>query len=300
MVWHKASVNFNNERPAKKYNNHSKFIHTGNIIMPNNRNTPLKTGRFLRIHSIPAYISTLFLAEYENALLLLDAGCKCDVKRVVDFILHGLRRPVSDLKLVVSSHTHPDHAGGIYSFRKKYGIPVAGPHNLNDWYDGFGGYIQHKVDTVLGYWVAWVYNRKIEDIFYARNNELDFKLKNGTRLPFFSDWSVYETPGHTSHDMVIHNRKEKILYVGDLCLMVNGKFIPPFPVSYPDVMEKSLKKIETLDSEKVLFAHGGLLTPKSLNLITRAIMNQIRRGIPKHLKPLTHLEGINGESRIKP
>lgn len=268
--------------------------------MPNSRNTPLKTGRFLGIHSIPAYISTIFLAEYENALLLLDAGCKCDVKRVVDFIKHGLNRPISDLKLVISSHTHPDHAGGIQYFRKRYGIPVAGPHNLNDWYSGFGGYIQHKVDTALGYWVARVYNRKFEDMFYGRRYELDFKLRDGIRLPFFSDWTAYETPGHTSHDIVIHNRKEKILYVGDLCLMVNGKFIPPFPVTYPEVMKKSLKKIESLRSEKVLLAHGGFLTPRKLSSITEAIAKQISRGIPKHLKPLTHFEGINGEAHRKP
>lgn len=268
--------------------------------MPINENTPLKTGRFIRIHSIPAYISTLFLAEYENALLLLDAGCKCDVRRVTSFIKNNLKRPISDLKLVVSSHTHPDHAGGIRTFRKRYGIPVAGPHNLNDWYAGIGGGIQHKIDTVLGYWVASIYNRKFEDMIYGSSYELDFKMKNGMKLPFFSDWTVYETPGHTSHDIVVYNRKEKILYVGDLCLMVNGKFIPPFPVSYPDVMLKSLKKIESFHAEKVLFAHGGFLTPKSMKMITDAISKQIKRGIPKHLKPLTHFEGINGEAHRKP
>lgn len=268
--------------------------------MPNIRNTPLKTGRFIRIHSIPAYISTIFLAEYENALLLLDAGCKCDVRRVVSFIKYGLKRPVSDLKLVVSSHTHPDHAGGIRYYRKKYKIPVAGPHNLNDWYAGAGGYIQHKVDTILGYWVAWVYNRKFEDMLYERNYHLDFSLKNGGRLPFFSDWTLYETPGHTSHDIVLYNRKEKILYVGDLCLMVNGKFIPPFPVSYPEVMIKSLRKIESLEADTVLFAHGGLLKPRSIMEITAAVAAQIRRGIPLHLKPLTHFEGINSEAHRIP
>lgn len=268
--------------------------------MPNPKNTPLKTGRFLRIHSIPAYISTLFLAEYENALLLLDAGCKCDVARVVGFIENGLRRPLSDLKLVVSSHTHPDHAGGIHTYRKKYKIPVAGPHNLNDWYKGFGGSIQHKVDTALGYWVAWVYNRRFEDMFYPKSYELDFKLKNGEKLPFFSDWTVYETPGHTSHDMVIYNRREKILYFGDLCLMVNGKFIPPFPVSYPEVMIRSLRKIESMPAETVLFAHGGLLKPRSVMEITAAVAAQIRRGIPLHLKPLTHFEGINSEAHRIP
>lgn len=264
------------------------------------RNTRIKTGRFLKIHSIPAYISTLFLAEYENALLLLDSGCKCDVRRVKNFIKNGLKRPLSDLRLVVSSHTHPDHAGGIHYFRKRLGIPVAGPHNLNDWYRGTGGFIQHKIDTILGYWVASVYNRKFEDIFFDRENKLDFKLKNGSKLPFFSDWTVYEAPGHTNHDIVVYNRKEKILYVADVCLMVNGKFIPPFPVSYPEIMAKSLKKIESLKADKILFAHGGFLTPKKQSDITESIAAQIKRGIPKHLKPLTHFQGVNGEARRKP
>lgn len=208
------------------------------------------------IHQINGYISTLYLVQNNNGFLLLDAGCSCDFKRVKAY-LEGLGKSLSDLKLVVITHMHPDHAGGVKHF-KKAGIPVASTEGAFRWYRGIGGFLQHKVDTLLAQFSAGKKNRVREDVSYWRVFKPDFLLKDGDKLPFFDDWNVISTPGHTLYDISLYNKRESVLYVADLILNIDGKFVLPFPVLFPQLMKCSLEKIKSLEFDTLLLAHGGV------------------------------------------
>jgi len=65
----------------------------------------------MKLHQIQGYIQSIYLAEYPHKLLLLDGACRADVETISYFITGSLKRPLSHLKLVVSTHMHPDHAG---------------------------------------------------------------------------------------------------------------------------------------------------------------------------------------------
>ena len=52
------------------------------------------------IHAIDGYIETLYLVVYSDKLLLLDGGCRCDAKDVVDYI-QRLNDPMEELKPIV-------------------------------------------------------------------------------------------------------------------------------------------------------------------------------------------------------
>jgi glyoxylase-like metal-dependent hydrolase (beta-lactamase superfamily II) len=91
------------------------------------------------IHIIEGYISSLYLVEYDDGMLLLDGGCVNDVKRIEDYCKLVLNRSPSDIKLAVVSHMHPDHAGGAVALRKKYGIAIAAHKDVDLWYSGVGG-----------------------------------------------------------------------------------------------------------------------------------------------------------------
>jgi glyoxylase-like metal-dependent hydrolase (beta-lactamase superfamily II) len=178
-----------------------------------------------------------------------------------------LKRKISDLKLSVVTHIHPDHAGAAQFLRKKFNIPVAAFKTIDLWYSGITGKIQHLTDIALAAYVILKSKKKYKSIYYKRKLEANYKLSDGETLPFFSDWKIIHSPGHTSHDICLFNEEHKILYAADLILEINEKFMMPFPVVFPEIMKLTFNKISHFNFNKLYIAHGtaeNLENPKLL------------------------------------
>lgn len=248
------------------------------------------------IHMIEGHISAIYLAVYPDKILVLDGGCKCDVPKIEVYIKKNLNRNLSTVKLVIASHTHPDHAGGSPVFSKRNSLPLAAPRYINSWYKGATGYIQHKIDTLLGYHVARVTGKPFSNIFYDRRVDYDIPLYDGDRLPGFEDWMVIDAPGHTSHDMVFYNEDAGILYAADVILCVNGKYLLPFPVPLNDHMTETLERLSTLKVKTLMLAHGGVIeTGGRMKPITDELLALLKKGLPPALKKLKYLEYFSPE-----
>lgn len=208
------------------------------------------------LHSFEGQIESLFIAEYDNRLLLMDGGSRSDVERIELFITETLNRPMGDLKLMIVTHAHPDHAGAAPILRKRYGIPIAAPPGVDRWYAGFTGWLQHLIDTALAWFVVLRSKRPYRRMWYARKVRPDILLHENTAIPGFEEWRAIEAPGHTTHDIVLYNESEKLLYASDIILKVKDRCMLPFPVTIPALMEKSLRKLATLKLETVFMAHG--------------------------------------------
>ncbi|MEA3451642.1 MAG: MBL fold metallo-hydrolase [Bacteroidota bacterium] len=215
------------------------------------------SSKHFTIHSIRGFIETIFLVEYNEKLLLLDGGAKPDVEIIENFILQKLNRPMSDLKLIISTHMHPDHAGAATFLRKKHNIPIAAHTEADEWYSGFRGFIQQKFDIFLASYVVRKKNNTKKDFKYPRKINADYLLKDGDLLPFFNDWKIIHAPGHTSHMFVVYNQSEKTLYAADVLLVVNKKCKLPFPVELKVLGEQTLLKLSKLEIKTLLLAHGG-------------------------------------------
>lgn len=253
--------------------------------------------RDFSIHEIEGYISSMFLAVYPDKILILDAGCRCDARKIEQYITRKLKRSMSSVKLVVASHAHPDHAGGAPVISRKHGLPVAAPRTINKWYRGPWGCLQHKVDTMLGYHVARVTQKPFENIFYSRYIHVDKPLDDDAILPGFEDWRVIHSPGHTTHDIVLYNESKRLLYAADVALCVNGKFLLPFPVAMEDQMRKTLELLSHLDVETLLMAHGGVMIVQTMERISRTLTRQLDAGLPPALEKLKFLESFSPEVR---
>ncbi|WP_300671739.1 MBL fold metallo-hydrolase [Desulfoluna sp.] len=242
------------------------------------------------IHAVDGYIETLYLAVYEDRVLLIDSGCRSDVPRIEEVMKRRLNRPMSQIALAVASHTHPDHAGGAPTLRKRHAIPVAAPKDINQWYAGFSGGLQHKIDIMLGHFVAWTLKYPFEMIYYKKHLLYDHPLKEGDRLPGFEDWQVIETPGHTSHDVVLYHAETQTLYAADVILKVGSGYRPPFPVSMKKEMRESIEKLRHLDVKHLLMAHGGPQQVTDFPAIVDAMLKEIDKGLPPGLKRFRKLE----------
>ena len=209
----------------------------------------------MRLHTLHGYIQNIFLVEYPHGCILLDGACKADFPTIKDFFENTLERPLSDLKTVMVTHMHPDHAGCAHYLRKQTGCKIVSGNFAQHWYSGISGRITHVLDIYLALWVAKRLGKKRKNIWYSSKLRPDLKLEDGACIPGFEDWKVVATPGHTSMDISLLNKKHNLLYVADLVVKVKGEFSPPFPVSLPEQYKQSVNKLKEYSNCEILMAH---------------------------------------------
>ena len=227
------------------------------------------------IHVIEGYISSIYIVEYDDGMLLLDSGCVNDVKRIEDYCKQVINRPLGDIKLAIVSHMHPDHAGGAAALRSKYGIPIAAYKDVDRWYSGLGGSLQHKLDCYMALGVARANKRNRERILFKPIIHPDYLFDDLQVLPFFNDWAVLHTPGHTQHDIVLYHQQEDLLYIGDIICEVKGKMLLPLPVMFPAQMENSYNKLASLNPTTILMAHGGVKQTENASSLFLSMKEQL-------------------------
>ena len=225
----------------------------------------------MQLHTIKGYIQNIFLVEYPHGLLLLDGCSRADVASVCDFIENDLKRPLDDLKSVVVTHMHPDHAGGAHLLRKLTGCRLYAHPHAAKWYAGFMGRLSHFIDIVLALWVAGRMGQAKRYIWYSAILKPDQLLEDEQLIPEFPEWQVLFTPGHTNHDLSLYHQSSHQVYVADLIVRVKGRNTPPYPVCHPNQYRRSLQRIAALNTPQVLFAHvfAQPLSPEDIDEVTK-------------------------------
>lgn len=211
----------------------------------------------MKLHVIDGYIQQMYLAEYQDKLMLLDGASRADIPHISRFIKQQLNRPLSDLKLVVVTHMHPDHAGGAHKLRTITGCQIVSADKEHQWYSGIDGFLMHLTDVALARWVAKRKRKPRRRLWYSRNLYPDMTLKEGDVLPGFEDWRILETPGHTDRDLSLYHEAQDTLYVADLMVEVKSRLIAPFPIFHPNKYKASVGRVYDMKPTRLLVAHGG-------------------------------------------
>lgn len=210
----------------------------------------------MRIHRIKGFIQNIYLVEYPDKCMLLDGCSRADFTTVKAFFANTLKRPLSDLRIVVVTHMHPDHAGCAHYFRSATGCKIVSANKTTQWYRGLQGRLSHLMDIGLAYWVANKMKRPRRNIWYSPYLQPDYHLNDGDNIPEFDEWRVFETPGHTDRDLSVMHMPSKRIYVADLIVRVKKELSPPFPVHIPHLYKASLQKLERMQPNSVLMAHA--------------------------------------------
>lgn len=231
----------------------------------------------MKLHSIEGYIQDIWLAEEAHGLMLLDGASRADVESICHFIQQVLGRPITDLKVIVVTHMHPDHAGGARALRQICQAKIVAADVPGQWYRGLDGLLMHLTDILLAQWVAGRMKKKRRLIWYSPFITPDIALNDGDRIPEFEDWEVLFTQGHTDRDISLWHKPSHRIYVADLMVKVKNRFIPPYPVFYPNRYKASLQRVMVLKPDSILLAHGGEV---SLNASEFAFLRQKAPDIP--------------------
>ncbi len=187
------------------------------------------------------------LGELATNCYIVAGGKNCIIIDPADspeFIAEEIQRKNLLPKAIVATHGHFDHILGVAGIQLIFQIPF-----LINRKDGF------LITNAQNSAQKWL-NRKIEE----PNPKIDKFLENKDKIKIGDEiLEVIETPGHTPGSICLYNKKNKIIFTGDL-LFKNGVGRTDFSYGDENLLKKSLKKIFKLPPDTIIYPGHGPLT----------------------------------------
>lgn len=164
-----------------------------------------------------------------------------------DFLGEKILEKGLRLKAIVLTHAHFDHALAALELKINFKAAL--------WLNKKDLFILEYMGQSAKYWL----NLKNEAV--APTPEVDRFLKEGEKLRLGDEvFEVLATPGHTPGSISLYNKKEEILFSGDL-LFNNGFGRTDLPGGSQKELVSSLRKVFKLPGKtRVLPGHGAETT----------------------------------------
>jgi len=179
----------------------------------------------------------------DDGVTLIDSGYAGSLPRI-ERALNDLGRTVDDVRRVVCTHGHPDHAGGARAFAD-LGVEV----------------FMHPADAAnLEVGFADAIRRPSRGrIFAAMTPPLPSftPLSDGGVLPVLGGLEVIHTPGHTPGSVCLFAAAPGVLFVGDVLQRRFGRvsFASGLYSDDPAAARTSVQRLSRLRVKSIVFAH---------------------------------------------
>lgn len=182
---------------------------------------------------------TLIWCETTRDAAIIDPGGD------IDSILDAIRENNVNLKTILVTHGHLDHAGGAAELAEKTGAPIVGPHPDDEFW--IAGMEQQSRMFGLGGVRPFVPSRWLHEGDEIKVGEETFQ--------------VIHCPGHTPGHVVFFNAKERLALVGDV-LFEGSIGRTDFPKgNHADLIASIKKKLLPLgDDVAFISGHGPMST----------------------------------------
>ena len=209
----------------------------------------LATGVY-RIPTAPAdLVNTIAFEDPDGSVTLVDTGLKSAPKK----LLAGLRemgKAPQDVRRIVLTHAHLDHAGGLARMKEKTAAAVL-VHERDAVYIRTGQPPARDTSTLMGR----LFNRLPGGAFAPA--DVDGEFADGEVLPVAGGLRVVHTPGHTpGHTSFVHE-PTGVLITGDAIFNVRRLTysIKAFCTDVP-LSRETADRLADLDFEVAAFTHG--------------------------------------------
>ena len=183
----------------------------------------------------------------EEELTLIDTGWSGSSSKIVSFI-HSLGRSAEEITLIILTHNHLDHVGGLAELRKFTAVKVA-IHKADI------GSIDRRsanpkfVRKLFGIPPFSLLRPKV----YLEPHEVGFHLEGGGVFSPLGGLEVIHTPGHTPGSISLFSSQKRLLMVGDALNNRYRALRPPPKLVSSDLTQAvdSVKRIAQLDFDMV-------------------------------------------------
>jgi glyoxylase-like metal-dependent hydrolase (beta-lactamase superfamily II) len=179
----------------------------------------------------------------EPDLSLIDCGYAGSRGRI-DRAITARQRSIGQLRRVVITHGHPDHAGSARELAAA-GIPILihpadGGRLRTTWRDALRSPSRGRVFSAMT----------------PEPPEL-VPIADGDVLPMLGGLQVVHTPGHTPGSVCLYGARDRILFVGDTLQRRFGR-VSFASALYSDdhaAARRSVQRLAELDVETIVFSH---------------------------------------------
>jgi glyoxylase-like metal-dependent hydrolase (beta-lactamase superfamily II) len=227
------------------------------------------------IHTIHSRIANCYIIQAEQSVILVDTGfsnATGEILRTLDQLGHSPR----DLRLILLTHVHLDHAGSAAELRRLTGAPIA-IHRADLGKARAGEHTMPTGRGVGGKILELAFNGARFKFRFERF-EPDLFLEEGALPPEFGlDARIISTPGHTLGSISLD--------VGDGVLLIGDAVINQIRVGMPMYGEEialaydSLRKLNVLRPRVLYSGHGTPFTGEDLAryfIVKRLQMEQVK------------------------
>ncbi|MGH8934177.1 MAG: MBL fold metallo-hydrolase [Egibacteraceae bacterium] len=203
------------------------------------------------LHMLLLRFGQAYLWRDRDSLTLIDtgiAGSGADIAQAIT----GLGLRTGDLRRVVLTHFHNDHAGSAAEVRGWGEVAV----------------LAHRRDApvirgdtpgpppVLTDAEQPLYERVASGLPPAPPAVVDQELEDGQVIDFGGGARVIASPGHTAGSIALYLPQAGVLFAGDIAAHVDGQLIlGPFNVDRAQA-RRSFRRLTQQDADVVCFGHG--------------------------------------------
>lgn len=204
----------------------------------------------------------------EKETIVIDSGFNVEAARTIyDFAYHIA--PENTISAVVNLEGHYDHIFGNAYFKER-GCKIIAHKDVCLTEEELNDYIKKANESIS---ISRRRDNKEGYLYFEGVKPFvpDIRISENTTLPISGvDIELYTAPGHTRTNLILYEKKEKVMYVADT---IYSGFLPTF--SFGNVcLWKSwlsvLDFIEKLQPQVVVPGHGKVL-------FGEAITNEIQR-----------------------
>lgn len=206
-----------------------------------------------------------------TGVVLLDAGFPGDERRIRR-TLEKLGLGPRDVRAILLTHGHIDHAGGLTALKEWTGAPVYA-HPLE----------QAHLDGVYPYRgyarACGILEAMGRAVTLYRPAKIDVPLADGDALPFWGGLRVVHLPGHTMGHCGFYSARHNLLFSGDLWVrfMMRTQVSPRIFSDDVALVPASLRKARAFGARWVVPGHYDLPNATRLRQRFEALCSEIER-----------------------
>jgi len=188
--------------------------------------------------------AAIYLVNFDSHAALIDAGCGGGLRRLWANIAAAGVRP-EQIELLLATHCHFDHAGGLKDLRDRLGCPVV-------MHERDARYLEHGDDlvTAAGWYDARIHPCVVDRHLSGATNEI---LLGGR--PLFAVHIPGHSPGSVAY--LTESQGQKVVFAQD----VHGPLHSDLLSNAADY-RASLQKLLDLDADILCEGHYGVFTDK--------------------------------------